>query len=67
MVRYTLRVPNRELDVFNGFPVTRASKSGPSRVKIPWVNDPPTLEAWSAVFPLNFQMKGGDFKKLSRE
>ena len=42
MLRYTLRVPNRELVVFNGIPVTRAAKSGPHRVKDRGVNDPPT-------------------------
>ena len=35
MLRYTLRVPNRELVVFNGIPVTGPAKSDPRRVKIP--------------------------------
>ena len=50
MLRYTLRVPNRELGVFNGFPITKAPKSGPGRVKIPWANDPPTVGITACMF-----------------
>ena len=42
MLRYTLRAPNQKSIVFHWFPITRAPKSGPGRVKLPWVNDPPT-------------------------
>ena len=43
MLRYTPRVPNQKLSIYNGFPITEAAKSGFRRVKDGGVNDPPTL------------------------
>ena len=42
MLRYTPRVPNQKLSIYNGFPITEAAKSGFRRVKDGGVNDPPT-------------------------